>query len=51
MRRRQIYAAQVEQPETVNLSAPAEPDKKTCPKCGRDLPKRGGHFHVRACKA
>lgn len=23
---------------------------KTCPKCGRDLPKRGAHFHLRACK-
>lgn len=27
-----------------------EPAAKTCPKCGKVLPKHGAHFHVRACK-
>lgn len=22
----------------------------TCPKCGKALPRRGAHFHIRACR-
>ena len=51
MRRRQIWQeTTMEQELLAEVPAPAVKDAHSCPKCGRDLPKRGAHFHIRACK-